>query len=83
MNLDRLKKELETFEAHREELVGRSEGKFVLIQDVNVVGEWDTYEDALKTGYEKFGLNTPFLVKQITSFERALFFTRSLAPCQS
>ena len=77
-----LKTELETYEREKERLLGESEGKYVLIRGEDVVGTWDTYEDAVKTGYSKFGL-APFLVKQIQRVERVCFFTRDLASCPS
>ena len=73
-------KELKTYEAKKQELLAESEGKFVVIQGDQVAGVWDTYEDALQAGYERFKL-VPFLVKQITQIEPVLNFTRDLAPC--
>lgn len=59
------------------------EGKFVLIRRDEVVGKFDSYEDALKDGYSKFGLE-PFLVKQISQVEPVANFTRRyLAPCRA
>jgi len=83
MTAHRLEKELETYEAHRQELLAESEGKFVLIQDSKVIGVWDTYEDALKSGYDHFGIDTPFLVKQLSGIEGIQFFTRDLISCRS
>lgn len=83
MSNERLQKELATYEAHKQELVGQGEGQFVLIQDDKVVGIYATYGDALKVGYEKFKLDTPFLVKQISAIERVQFFTRDLSACRS
>ena len=72
-------KELETYEAKKKELL-ESAGKFVVIQGDEVAGVWDTYEDALRAGYERFKL-VPFLVKQITQIEPVLNFTRDFVPC--
>lgn len=58
-----LEKELATYKARLEELCPQ-EGRFVLICGDDVAGIWETYQDALQAGYQKFGLN-PFLVKQI------------------
>jgi hypothetical protein len=82
MTEERLKEELETYEAKRQELLASGEGKYVLIHGKDVIGIWDTYEDALKTGYRQFGLTNPFLVKQISGIERVLLFTRDIS-CQS
>ena len=79
---ERLKKELETYERHKDELVSQSEGKFVLIHGDLIAGVFDTYKDALGVGYRQFGLE-PFLVKQVQGIEKVQFFTRGLMPCQS
>lgn len=72
-----LEQELKTYEAKLHELLPDNAGKFVLIQGEQVAGVWDTYQDALKAGYEKFKL-TPFLVKRIQGVEQVQFFTRDL-----
>jgi len=58
-----LQAELATFEQHKALLL-KDEGKFVVIHDQEVAGVWGTYEDALRAGYQKYGLQS-FLVKQI------------------
>jgi len=58
-----LEKELRTYQRELSHLLSE-QGKYVLIQDNKVAGTWQTYEDALTVGYERFGL-TPFLVKRI------------------
>jgi hypothetical protein len=77
-----LEKELETYKRELPTLAASSAGKFVLIQDSQVMGVFDTYADALKEGYEKFGL-TPFLVKQINALEKVHYFTRDIGVCLS
>ena len=76
-----LEKELETYHRRLPELLN-DEGKFVVIQGEEVAGTWDTYEDALKAGYEKYKL-TPFFVKRILGVEPVLSFTRDLTKCPS
>jgi hypothetical protein len=63
-----LEKELETYRLKLAALKVH-EGKYVLIQGGNVVETFTSYEDAIKSGYSKFGLNKDFLVKQIRSVE--------------
>ena len=58
------------------------EGKYVLIHGNAVAGVWETYEDALKAGYERFSLK-PFLVKKIQGVEQIQFFSRDMPLCQS
>jgi hypothetical protein len=77
-----LEKELATYEREKERLLCENEGRFVVIFDDKVEGVWDTYEDALKIAYSKFGLK-PFLVKQIQGLDRIHYFTRDLVPCHS
>ena len=75
-----LEKELETYQRKRPQLLV-DEGKFVLIHGDEVSGVWDTYEDALKVGYEKYGLK-PFLVKRIEAVDSINYSTRYI-PCHS
>jgi hypothetical protein len=76
-----LDKELETYKAHLDALLSH-EGKFTLIQGETVAGIFDTYGDALNQGYERFGVDTPFLVKQIARIgQDVLFISRHVVPC--
>lgn len=74
-----LEKELATYEKKLEELIPR-EGKFVLIHGDDVAGIWDTYVDALRAGYNQFGLDG-FLVKKIQWTETVQHFTRDVPLC--
>ena len=55
MASDRLKTELETYEKHKNELVGSNAGKFVVIHGNDILGVLDTYEDAVKAGCKAIG----------------------------
>ena len=66
--LEMLKKEFETYEAKKSELIGKSKGKFALIKDNEVIDIFDTKIDAIRQGYERFG-NVPFFVKQIVEID--------------
>ncbi len=55
------------------------EGKFALVHGGDFVDVYSTYEDAIKEGYNKFGLEA-FLVKQIQATEQAQFISRIVAP---
>ena len=72
-----LKQELETFEAHKKELLGKAIGKFVLIKNDKIIGMSDTANDAINRGYEEFG-NVPFLVKEIVEVEIPVEIVSSL-----
>ena len=76
-----LEKELETY-AHELPKLLASEGKYVLIRGDEVSGVFGAYEDAIRAGYEKYGLN-PFLVKQIQAVEQVQYFTRPMVPCHT
>jgi len=73
-----LETELATYHSKLPELK-QHEGKFVLIKGDQVVDFFSTYEDAIKGGYQKFGLE-PFLVKKVAEVEPIFFFTRHILP---
>jgi len=76
-----LEKEQETYARELPHLLA-SAGKFVLIHGDAVEGIYDTYSDALKVGYDKFGLK-PFFVRQIEATEQFHSFTRDLGICRT
>ncbi len=63
-----LESETQTYEQHREELLGTAQGKFALIHGTEVAGVYDSKSDAIREGYRRFG-NVPFLVKQILAVD--------------
>jgi hypothetical protein len=75
--LGMLIKEIHTYEARKNELIGKSKGKFALIKEEQVVDVFDTKIDAIRQGYERFG-NVPFFVKQILEIETPQNFTSNL-----
>jgi hypothetical protein len=72
-----LQTELKTYEQHRDQLLGTAEGKFVLIQNDQILGVYDSKMDAIAQGYQQCG-NVPFLVKQIVKVEMPQNFTSNL-----
>ena len=66
-----LEAELATYERELPNLLAK-EGKWVLVHGQAVEGIFDTFDDALDAGCERFGLN-PFLVKQIFAVEPMVF----------
>jgi hypothetical protein len=66
--VEMLKKEFQTYEANKGELIGKYKGKFALIKDDQVIDIFDTKIDAIHQGYERLG-NVPFFVKQIVEIE--------------
>lgn len=69
-----LERELATYSVELPTLLSQA-GKHVVIKGDEIVGVFDSYEDALKAGFAKFQLD-PFLVKRITPAENVQFFTR-------
>jgi hypothetical protein len=57
-------------------------GKFVLIHGDDVVDFFSTYEDAIKSGYQRFGL-TAFLVKQVQTIQQVQFVSRLIVPVEA
>lgn len=74
-----LEAELKTYESSLQSLLA-DEGKFVLIKGDQVLGVYETYADAIQSGYEKCELE-PFLVRKIEATEHIHFFTRPIEPC--
>lgn len=66
--VETLKDELQTLESRRDELLGTSLGKWVLIHDGEFAGAFESQADAINIGYQRFG-NVPFLVKQVVPVE--------------
>ncbi len=69
-----LSEEMITYTAHREELLGRARGQYVLIKEGRILGEFESRQDALRRGYEEFG-RSPFLVKKVVETEVPFNFT--------
>lgn len=76
-SMGNLDQEIATYNRHFSELLVQ-QGKFVLIKATEIAGIFDSYQDALTAGYQRFKLNV-FLVKQIIAAER-LALTRDLVP---
>ena len=72
-----LDRELETYAAHKVELLASDRDKFVLIKDDQICGTFDTQMDAIRDGYRRFG-DVPFLVKQVVEVEMPAWFASNL-----
>jgi len=73
-----LKKELQVFARNLKTLLA-DEGKYVVISEETILGVYDSFEEALKDGYDSCGL-TPFLVKQILPRDEVVFINRDVLP---
>lgn len=76
-----LERELATFRRELDRLLTESPGKWVLVRADEVVGVFDTYQDAIRVGYQRFGLGG-FLVQRIVPPEQAQWVTRPVVACR-
>ena len=60
-----LEKERQVFSDKHAELVSQHLGQFIVIKDDEIIGAFNTIDDALAEGARRFGLQ-PFLVRQVT-----------------
>lgn len=56
-------------------------GKYVLIQGETVHGVWDTLDEALAAGYDRFGV-APFLAQEIDDNPKPRYFSRNVTRCR-
>jgi hypothetical protein len=74
-----LQEELETYRKHKPHLLQTAARKYVLIHKDQVVGTFDTEEDAVNQGYRKLG-NVAFLVQRVEAIEKPWFLPSYLIP---
>jgi hypothetical protein len=74
----KLAKELKFYHAKLPEWA-EHEGKYALIHGEEIIEFYSSYEDAIKIGYSRFGLE-PFLVKQVHVMEQVQFVSRLVEP---
>ena len=70
-----LEKEYRIYTDHLNQFLSHHRNQYVLIKDQEVVGFYHSYEDALKSGLEKFG-NVPFFLKRVREAEEEVNFFR-------
>src|SRR5437899_2303181 len=75
-----LEHEMATYQGKLRELLA-NEGKFVVIRGEEIADAYETYEEALEAGYNRYGL-VPFLVKKISRVEPIQYFSRDLPQCR-
>jgi hypothetical protein len=63
------------------ELLKTSEGKYVVLVAEELVGPVDTYGDALRAGYRRFGKG-PLFVKRVLAEEPVAEISRDITPCR-
>lgn len=77
-----LARESETFRRELPGLLANPEtaGRFVLIHGDAVAGVYDSFDESLAAGYDRFELK-PFFVKQVLLNEKPKYFSRNYIPC--
>src|SRR4051812_38967613 len=69
--------ELETYLRLRPDWVREGKvGKWVVIHQDEVAGFFDSFDDALRAGYDRYGLNEPFMARQVAEVELPLISSR-------
>jgi hypothetical protein len=67
---DPLGQEWKTYKREVARLVAEgNEGRSCLIKGDEIVGMWDSFSDAAAAGFQRFGLEEPFLVREIHAIE--------------
>ena len=56
-------------------------GRFALLHNEQVIELFDTFEEGVQAGYDRFGL-LPFLVLEVNDHPEPLYFSRNIQPCQ-
>jgi hypothetical protein len=59
-----LEQERDFYDAHLQEWLQRMPGRFVLIKGAELIGTFDTAEDALADGARRFGLQS-YLIRRV------------------
>jgi len=67
-----LAEEMATYRDHLTSLLQGQQGRYVLIKGTEVVGVFHDRSEALREGYERFGV-VPFLVRQIIACEPVVY----------
>ena len=70
---DRLAVELEFYAAHKAEFLKRYSGEYVVIQGTTILGFFQSWEHAFRSGVEAFGVREDFLVRQVLAREPVYF----------
>ena len=60
-----LEREIAYYNEHRDELIEKHLGRFVLVKDESLIGVFNTIEQAISEGARRYGLSS-FLVREVT-----------------
>jgi hypothetical protein len=75
-------RERAAYERLKLELLARAEGKYVVLVGEELEGPVDSFGDALRAGYRRFGRG-PLYVKRVHSVESVVEVSRDIVPCRS
>ena len=67
-----LDQELATSDRERKRLLAEAPGKYVLIKGEEVIGTFESQNDAIDEGWRRFG-RVPILTKKIVAFEKPIY----------
>ncbi|MYF71779.1 MAG: hypothetical protein F4053_17470 [Proteobacteria bacterium] len=76
------RRELSVYQRNVKEWSADHAGQYVLIKHDEVCGFYESYDDALTAGYDRFGLES-FFIKQINVTEQAHHITRFVDTCRT
>jgi hypothetical protein len=68
-----LEKELEYFGQHKEELLKQYQGRFLVIKNDRLVGDYQNEQEAYEAGLKALG-NTVFLIKRAVAEDEVVRF---------
>jgi hypothetical protein len=72
-----LERELATYQANRPTWVREGRiGKWVLIHGGDAIGFYPNFAAGLDAGYEHFGLQEPFMVREIVEVDKPIYSSR-------
>ena len=69
-----LEQEYNFFLSHLKEFSKTHLNEFVVIKYEQVIGFFDSYENALRTGLARFGSQPPFFIKEVKEEEEIHYF---------
>lgn len=73
-------REQAAYAQRKPDLLGSSEGQYVVLVGQELLGPFATYGEALRAGYRHFGRG-PLYVKRVVAVEPVAEVTRHIAPC--
>jgi hypothetical protein len=78
-----LEKEWKTFQRELPRLLQdpTNRGKHALIHGDEVISLWNTVEEGINAGYDRFGLFEPFMVQEVTDEMKPLYCSREVTRC--